>query len=218
MNPRISVLLADDHSLIRESLRARLDTEPDLKTVGTVSNADDAASQAIQLKPDVVLMDIDMPGLAAFEAAKIIKSRSPNTRVIFLSAFFHDRYIEEALEAGASGYLTKGESPESVIQGVRTVASGGTCFSPDVQSRIVVDSKGLKLAAQAQTRTATLTRREMEVLRYLARGMSKKQVAQTMHLSVKTVERHSDRLMNKLDIHDRVELARFAIREGLAEP
>src|SRR5690606_32696536 len=99
--------------------------------------------------------------------------------------------------AGASGYLTKGESPESVIQGVRKVATGGICFSPDVQARIVVDTKGLKLASPGQTRTATLTRREMEVLRYLARGMSKKQVAQTMHLSVKTVERHSDRLMSK---------------------
>jgi len=218
MTKKVSVLLADDHSLIRESLKARLETEPDITVVATAANADDAATEAIRLKPDVVLMDIDMPGLAAFEATKIIKSRSPGTRIIFLSGFFHDRYIEEALEAGASGYLTKGESPESVIQGVRTVSSGGTCFSPDVQARIVVDTKGLRLAAQAHTRTATLTRREMEVLRYLARGMSKKQVAQTMHLSVKTVERHSDRLMNKLDIHDRVELARFAIREGLAEP
>jgi DNA-binding NarL/FixJ family response regulator len=218
MSERISVILADDHSLIRESVKARLDAEPDINVVSTVSNADEAATESIRLHPKVLLMDIDMPGLGAFEAAKIVKSRSPQTRVIFLSGFFHDRYIEEALEAGASGYLTKGESPEAVIQGVRTVASGGTCFSADVQARIVVDSKGLRLAAHAQTRTSTLTRREMEVLRYLARGMSKKQVAQTMHLSVKTVERHSDRLMNKLDIHDRVELARFAIREGLAEP
>jgi DNA-binding NarL/FixJ family response regulator len=216
-NP-ITLLLADDHSLMRESLRTRLEKEPDLQVIATASNADEAASESIRLRPDIVLMDIDMPGLASFEAVKVIKSRCTETRIIFLSAFFHDRYIEEALAAGASGYLTKGESPEAVIQSVRTVASGGTCFSPDVQSRIVVDSRGLKLATPVQTRTGTLTRREMEVLRYLARGMSKKQVAQTMHLSVKTVERHSDRLMSKLDIHDRVELARFAIREGLAEP
>jgi DNA-binding NarL/FixJ family response regulator len=218
MSKTITILLADDHSLMRESLRTRLEREPDLQVVATVANADEATNEAIRLRPHIVLMDIDMPGLASFEAVKIIKSRVPETRIIFLSAFFHDRYIEEALSAGASGYLTKGESPESVIQGVRTVADGGIAFSPDVQARIVVDTKGLKLAAQGHTRTATLTRREMEVLRYLARGMSKKQVAQTMHLSVKTVERHSDRLMSKLDIHDRVELARFAIREGLAEP
>ncbi len=218
MKRRIAVLLADDHSLIRESLKARLETEPDLTVVASVPNADEAITEAIRLQPSIVLMDIDMPGLSAFEATKIIKARSDRTRVIFLSAFFHDRYIEEALEAGASGYLTKGESPESVIDAVRKVSAGGTCFSADVQARIVVDSQGLRLATRAQTRTATLTRREMEVLRYLARGMPKKQVAQIMHLSVKTVERHSDRLMNKLDIHDRVELARFAFREGLAEP
>jgi len=218
MSKTITILLADDHSLMRESLRTRLEREPDLQVVATAANADEATNEAIRLRPNIILMDIDMPGLASFEAVKIIKSRVPETRIIFLSAFFHDRYIEEALSAGASGYLTKGESPESVIQGVRTVAEGGIAFSPDVQARIVVDTKGLKLATQGHTRTATLTRREMEVLRYLARGMSKKQVAQTMHLSVKTVERHSDRLMSKLDIHDRVELARFAIREGLAEP
>src|SRR5690606_23688113 len=109
MSKTITILLADDHSLSRESLRTRLEREPDLQVVATVANADEAPNEAIRLRPHIVLMDIDMPGLASFEAVKIIKSRVPETRIIFLSAFFHDRYIEEALSAGASGYLTKGE-------------------------------------------------------------------------------------------------------------
>ncbi len=213
----ISILLADDHLLMRASLESRIQKEPDMLVVATVDNSDQAVTEAVRLKPDVVLMDINMPGIVSFEAVRVIYTRSPATKCIFISAFSHDRYIEEALSAGASGYLLKTESPESVIQGIRQVASGGTCFSRDVRSRLVMGRDGPTLANPIQTRVSTLTRREMEVLTYLARGMSKKEIAQTMHISVKTVERHSDRLMLKLDIHDRVELARFAIREGLAE-
>jgi len=218
MGKHTSILLADDHLLMRAALECRIQKEPDLVVVATVDNGNQAVTEAIRLKPDVVLIDISMPGLVSFEVVRVIHSRSPNTKFIFLSAFSHDRYIEEALSAGAAGYLLKTESPEAVIKGIRQVASGGTCFSRDVQSRLVLGHDGLTLADQHHTRASTLSRRELEVLTYLARGMSKKEIAQTMHISVKTVERHSDRLMAKLDIHDRVELTRFAIREGLAEP
>jgi DNA-binding NarL/FixJ family response regulator len=113
--------------------------------------------------------------------------------------------------------VTKGEPPEVVLSAVRTVAGGGVYFSPQVQERLVVDSTGVHLAAEGATRASTLTSREMEVLRYIARGLSKKDIAAIMHLSVKTVDNHSTSLMSKLNIHDRVELARYAIREGLAE-
>lgn len=217
MSKPISILLADDHLLMRASLECRIQEEPDMVVVATVDDGDQAVTEAVRLKPDVVLMDINMPGLISFEAVRVIRTRSPETLIIFLSAFFHDRFIEEAFSAGAVGYLTKAESPEAVIQGIRQVVSGGNCFSSDVKSRLVVGRDGLTLATQLPTRVSTLTRREMEVLTYLARGMAKKQIAQTMHISIKTVERHSDQLMTKLGIHDRVELARFAIREGLAE-
>jgi len=217
MSKRISLLLVDDHTLLRKMLGDRLENEPDMAVVGIVGNADDAVTEAIKLKPDIIMMDIDMPGLACFDAARTIGAQCPNTRIIFLSAFFNDRYIEQALVVEAAGYLTKSEPPESVVSAVRAAASGRSYFSPQVQSRIVVGSNGTRLALKKRSRVSTLTERELEVLRYVARGMSKKQIAKTMHISAKTVNNHTTHVMAKLDIHDRVELARFAIREGLAE-
>ncbi len=217
MTPSISVLLADDHALVRESLAQWLTSTGDITVVGEVGSADEAVSAAVRLRPNVVLLDIDMPGLHCFDAARVIRSRCPQTRVLFLSAFFHDRYIEQALTVEASGYLTKGEPPNAVVRAVRAVAAGGTYFSPEVQRRIVVDGSGAHLAQPGATRASMLTLRELEVLRYIAQGMSKKDIAAVMHLSIKTVDNHSTSLMGKLDIHDRVELTRYAIREGLAE-
>lgn len=218
MSRAVTVLLADDHSLVRGALAQWLRANSDVEVVSEVGDAAAAIEEAVRTKPDVVVMDIDMPGLLCFDAARTIKARCPTTRVVFLSAFFHDRYIEEALSVEASGYLTKGEPPESVLEAIRTVAGGGVYFSADVQDRLVVNSGGVKLANKPKTVASTLTSREIEVLRYIARGMSKKEIGTTMNLSVKTIDNHCSSLMNKLDIHDRVELARFAIREGLAEP
>lgn len=217
MMGRISIILADDHGLVREAMRKLLDLEADMTVVASVANAEEAVREAIDKQPDIVLMDIDMPGLYCFDAARTIQRRSPKTRVLMLSAFFHDRYIEQALAVQAAGYVTKSEPPETVKQAIRAAVAGRTYFSPEVQARVVADSQGVRLAQPTTTRVATLTDREIEVLRYLARGMSAQEVARTMHISVKTVDRHKANLMNKLDIHDRVELARFAIREGLAE-
>jgi DNA-binding NarL/FixJ family response regulator len=217
MKKAISILLADDHAMIRHMLKDRLEAEPDMKVVASVGDADSAVAEAVRLKPAIILMDIDMPGLFCFEAARTIAMRCPEARIIFLSAFFHDRYIAQALSVGASGYVTKSEPPKSLIEAIRTVVSGAAYYSPEVQARIVLDREGPRLADEARTRASTLTARELEVLRYLARGMPKQKIAQTMHLSVNTVNRHSYSIMSKLDIHHRVELTRFAIREGLAD-
>jgi DNA-binding NarL/FixJ family response regulator len=217
MSKRCNVLLVDDHALMREMLSERLANEPDLDVIGAAENADLAVAEAVRLQPDIIIMDIDMPGLHCFDATRTIQARCPDTKIIILSAFFHDHYIEQALAAEAVGYLTKNESVDMIIDAIRDVAAGGSHFSPEVRARIVVDSGGTRLATQRRSRVSTLTPREMEVLRYVARGLSQKQVAETMHLSVKTVHCHCTNLMTKLDIHDRVELARFAIREGLAE-
>jgi DNA-binding NarL/FixJ family response regulator len=213
----ISVLLVDDHALVRESLSNWLRSTGEIRVVAEVGSADEAIAVAIREQPDIVVMDIDMPGLLAFDAVRTIRSRCAKTRVLVLSAFFHDRFIQDALLAEASGYITKTEPPEVVARAIKLVASGGVYFSPQVQARIVVDSNGARLADDAKTRVSTLSPRELEVLRYIARGMSKKDIAGVMHLSVKTVDNHSTSLMTKLNIHDRVELARYAIREGLAE-
>jgi len=217
MSKQIAVMLVDDHAMVRSMLRDRLELEPDLAVVATVGTADEAVAEAARLRPDVVLMDIDMPGMVCFEAAKRITAQHPDTRIVFLSAFFHDRYIEEALKVKAWGYITKSEPEQTVVQAVRNVHSGVTYFSPEVQGRLVVDSKGPRLAERAVSRVSTLTDREMEILRYLARGLSKKEIAQKARISVNTVNRHTSSVMNKLGIHDRVDLARFAIREGVAE-
>lgn len=218
MTHGVSLLLVDDHSLVRQSLAERLGREPDLHIVGTAGNAEEAIRSAIELQPDVILMDIDMPGILCFDAARTIAMRCPETRVIFVTAFRNDRYIEEALAVeSTAGYVTKDEPPEILIGAIRQVARGGTFFSEEVQSRLVVDTSGPRLGQSKRTRSATLTPRELEVLRYIARGLSQKQIAETMRLAPKTVNFYSTSVMAKLDIHDRVELARFAIREGLAE-
>lgn len=217
MSGVFSILIADDHALVRDMLSARLSIEPDLQVIASVSNASDAVAVAVRTRPDLILMDVDMPGLTCFEAIRNIKVRCPNTRVLFLSGFANDRYIDQALAVQASGYMTKEESPEAIIRAIRTVIGGAVYFSPEIQARLVIDAQGIRLARQVQTRISTLTPREVEVLRYLARGLSKKEIAQMINLSVKTIDTHSVNLMSKLDIHDRVELARFAIREGLAE-
>jgi DNA-binding NarL/FixJ family response regulator len=217
MSETCSILIVDDHTLMREMLSERVASIPDLEVVGTAENADLAVKEAVRLQPDIILMDIDMPGLHCFDATRSIQARCPNTKIIILSAFFHDHYIEQALASEAAGYLTKNESVDTIIGAIRAVASGGSHFSPEVRARIVVDSRGARLAQKKRSRVSTLTNRELEVLRYVARGLSQKQVAEIMHLSVKTVHCHCTNLMTKLDIHDRVELTRFAIREGLAE-
>jgi DNA-binding NarL/FixJ family response regulator len=217
VNGEIRVLIVDDHDLVRVALSERLQREPNLRVVGSAGTADEAIEKVIEYEPDVVLMDIDMPGLICFDAAKQINAINPETRIIFLSAFSHDRYIQQALAVKARGYLTKCEPPATVVAAIMEVMSGGAYFSEEVRARIVVHKKGALLSSDVRSRASTLTEREVEVLRYVARGLAKKEIARTMHISVKTVDRHSANIMNKLEIHDRVELARFAIREGLAE-
>jgi len=210
------ILLVDDHELVRSALRGLLQRDPAYEVVGECSNAEDALRSAFECDPQILLIDIDMPGMICFDAVKQMRARLPELAVIFLSAFFHDHYIEQALAVGARGYVVKGDPPSVLFEALEAVARGGDFFSDDVRARFALDERGLP-SEGAPTVTSTLTNREVEVLRYLARGLSKKEVAGTMHLSVKTVEHHSASVMRKLDIHDRVELARYAIREGLAE-
>lgn len=210
----VRILIVDDHALMRSTLAAWLTADGGFEVIGEACDGGDAIQKAVANKPHIVLFDIDMPGLSCFEAARMIRNRVPETKVVFLSAFAHDNYIEQALACEARGYLTKGQSPQTISEAIRSVANGGSSFAPEVQSRLVIDSDGVRLGTSL-TRNSLLTPRELEVLKYLANGMSKKEIASTMHLSVKTIDNHSTSLMTKLDIHDRVDLARYAIREGL---
>lgn len=217
MNWLISILLADDHALVRETVADRLRSEKDFEVVATVSNAGEAVVQVELLKPDIVLMDIDMPGKVCFDAAREIKAFSPLTRIIYLSAFFHDRYIQDALAAGAAGYVTKDEPADVLVKAIRMATSGIAYFSPTVQARILVTDAGVTLLEQPAMLISQLTRREIEVLRYISRGLSRKEITALIHVSIKTLDNHISRIKKKLQIQDRVELARFAIREGLAD-
>jgi DNA-binding NarL/FixJ family response regulator len=217
MTRSIRILIVDDHALVRESLASRLSAEPDLEVVGTAPNADHTMRQVRETSPDVVLLDIDMPGLNCFDAASRLTRSHPDVHILYLSAFWNDRYIEQALATNASGYLTKLEPPSKVITAIRKIAEGDIVFSQEVRSRIVVGEGGFQLAKPQQTPLSSLTPREHEVLRYLAGGLSRRRIASTMHISEKTVAAHAGSIMNKLGIHDRVELTRYAIREGLAQ-
>jgi DNA-binding NarL/FixJ family response regulator len=217
MNPVINVLLVDDHALVRDALCRTLADERDFQVVGTAGTADQAVAEAARLDPDVVLMDIDMPGTVCFDAARTIQSRNPGIRVVFLSAFFSDRYIEQALAVRAWGYLVKSEPAATVIAALRSVQAGETYFSPEVQERLIMDGRFPRLPTALPVRVSRLTERELEILKYLARSMGQKEIAHLLGLSINTVHRHVTNMMNKLDLHDRVELACFAIREGLAE-
>jgi DNA-binding NarL/FixJ family response regulator len=216
MGELTTVVLADDHALVRDMLSERLSREG-MEVVALASSGDRAVELASSDPPDVVVLDIDMPGRSAFEAARQVLRVSPSTRVIFLSAFVHDRYVEQALEVGASGYLTKADPPQAIVDAIRRVNEGGTCFSPEVLDRMVIDRDGARLADGSSSRLGLLTDREREVLGYVAKGLSQRQIARLAGISVKTVQHHITSVMDKLEIHDRVELARFAIREGVVE-
>lgn len=211
----LRILIVEDHALTRTAIADRLEREPDMTVVASTGDADQAVESAFRLEPDVVLMDINLRGRPGFSAARRIGLGVPGVRLIFVSAFTHDRYIQEALDMQAAGYVTKHEEPGVLVTAIRTVFTGERFFSPRVRERLVMAATGLQLALPSGTRASTLTPREVEVLRDVALGLAKKQIAARLRLSVKTVDRHCCNLMDKLDIHDRVQLARFAIREGL---
>lgn len=217
MGPTL-VVLADDHALLRDMLKERLEATGRFKVVAATADADSALEAALRNRAHILVLDIDMPGRDAFDAASVVRSASPSTAVLFLSSHYHDRYIQRAIELGARGYVLKTRPPEEIVEAIRSVAAGGASFSQEVMDRLIIEPKGVRLNDGSSTKLSQLSDREMEVLRYIAAGLSKKEIADKMHLSVKTVQNHADRMMQKIDIHDRVELARFAIREGLIKP
>ena len=214
----ITILLADDHELLSSTVADRINREPDMRVVARVGDGSAVVGAVREHRPDILLLDIDMPGTVSFDAAREALALHPRMRVIYLSAFHTDRFIQDAIDSGGAGYVTKDEPAEHVIEAIRLASEGGAYYSPRVRDRLVADpERGLILAGGSATRLDTLSRREIEVLRYVAQGLTKKQIAERVHRSVSTIDKHVENIMRKLDIHDRVDLARFAIREGLAQ-
>jgi len=214
----IRVALVDDHLILLEALAARIGAQPDMTVVATATNADEGLRAILETQPDVAVMDVELPERGSFEIAAEIRSRGNQTRLLFLTGFLSDVFIEQALRLKAHGYLMKGEPVETLFEGIRKVALGDYCFSKEVEDRLDYDRVRKRYLLSRTHPLSVLTTRQLEVLRHLAKGESVKQVAKMLHLSEKSVDSHKYRIMHKLGIHDRVQLARYAIREGLLLP
>jgi DNA-binding NarL/FixJ family response regulator len=215
---RITVLLAEDHTIVREGFRKMLELETDFEIVGEAQDGRQAVAQAKKLHPDVVLMDIAMPLLNGLEATRQVLKALPATKVLMLSAHSDDAYVKNATESGAVGFLLKQTSAHDVCRAIREVKMGNTFFSPSISKR--VDRLNPQSPERARTRNskvAALTSREMEVLQLIAEGKANKETAAELGIGLKTVEKHREHLMEKLDIHDTAGLTRYAISAGIIE-
>jgi len=210
---RIRILLADDHTLFRQGVKTLLATESDMEVVGEAADGASAAEKATELKPDVVLLDIGMPGPSSFETARQIRRNRPETRILFLTMYDDEDYLVEGMEVGASGYVLKDSPATQLVAAVRDVFRGGSYLSPRMLSQLVDDFRTRVKTTDRLPRFATLTPREKEVLKMLAEGNSVKEVACQLNLSVKTVEAHKFNLMRKLDIHNKAQLVQYAFQK-----
>jgi DNA-binding NarL/FixJ family response regulator len=210
----IRVLLAEDHTIVREGVRALLSSQPDIQVVGEVGDGRAAVEEVEKLQPDVVVMDLGMPKLNGVDATREIRSRTNHTRIVVLSMYSGEEYVRPVIRAGASGYLLKGSGLSDLVSAIRAVAGGDAFFSPEVAKVLLEDSR---TATEQPPKKPSdgLTRREREVLQYVAEGNSSPQIAEMLSLSVKTIEGHRGRIMSKLGIHNVAGLVRHAIKIGL---
>jgi DNA-binding NarL/FixJ family response regulator len=216
----IRILLADDQEMVRAGFRMILDTEDDLEVVGEAANGEKAVWEAEQRRPDVVLMDIQMPVVDGLEATRriVASPATAATRVLILTTFERDDYIYEALQAGASGFLLKNASPEELIYAVRVVAAGDALLAPSVTRRLLGAMSRPRSRPGLAEPLATLTEREEEVLLGIAAGLSNAELAERLILGEATIKTHVSRVLMKLDLRDRVQAVAFAYESGLVQP
>jgi len=215
---KISVLLAEDHTIVREGFHRMLDMEDDLQVVGEAKTGREAVAMFTKLRPDVVLMDIAMPLLNGLEATRQIVLAHADARIVMLSAHSDDAYVDDAAAAGARGFLLKQTSSHVVVEAIREVMQGKTYFCNEISKRMKGrDVQEAPKAGSRKSRHSTLTSREMEVLQLIAEGKANKQTAAELGIGIKTVEKHREHLMSKLDIHDTAGLTRYAISAGIIE-
>jgi DNA-binding NarL/FixJ family response regulator len=212
-NDPLRVLLADDHVTVRHGLKLLIDEQPDMKVVAEASDGLTAVQRAIALKPDVVVMDISMPGTNGLAATRLLKQEQPDIAVITLTRHGDDAYLQELLRAGVSGYVLKQSAPGELLQAIRVAAAGGQYLDSTLTARVTagfLGREGRKVGKQG----ATVSERESEVLRLIASGYSNKEIAARLTLSVKTVEAHKANAMRKLGLAGRIDIVKYAILQG----
>lgn len=208
------LLLVDDHAVVRSGLRMLLENERDVEIIGEAGTASQALEAAIELKPNVILMDIGLPDMSGIDATCEIKKHCPDVSIVALTIHEDEEYFFKMLEAGASGYVPKRAAPEELITAIRAAATGQVYLYPSLAKLLVRDFLSGGRPPSDQT-TSDLTKREQEVLTYLAEGANNEEIATSLVISRKTVARHRENIMRKLNLHSRAELVRYAIRKGI---
>jgi DNA-binding NarL/FixJ family response regulator len=215
---KIEVLLVDDHAMVRQGLRALLEAEPDITIIGEAETGRQAVQMAKSLEPDVVVMDVTMPNLNGLEATRQIMKEMPDAKVLALSAYGDEAYVHQLTEAGASGYLLKQTAAVDLIKAVRETSKGNAFFSPAASKQLLDHYRhSFVNGVPVKKGSEVLTTREAEVLQLIAEGKPNKQIASDLCISIKTVEKHRQQVMNKLHIHDIAGLTRYAISKGVIE-
>ena len=208
----LRILLADDHVTVRHGLKLLIDSEPDMKVVAEASDGEAAVRQALVLKPDVVILDISMPGMNGLAATRALKKAQPDAVIVTLTRHADDAYLQELLRAGVSGYVLKRSAPTELLQAIRGVAAGGQYVDSTMTSRVTASFR--QQGGRAKGPASSLTDREAEVLRLIASGYGNKEIAARLSLSVKTIEAHKANAMRKLDLSGRIDIVKYAILQG----
>ena len=210
----INVLLVEDHKIVRQGLRALLESHPDIHVIGEANNGRMAVQEAAQLAPDVVVMDLAMPELNGVDAAKQILAHNPKIKILVLSMHGGEEYLRPALRAGVRGYLLKGTGLSELVGAIRKVLTGQRV----IDSSLVASLQGDLSSQRSEINTTQLTSRQREILQLVAEGKSSPEIARLLFISLKTVEGHRSRIMDRLNIHDLAGLVRYAVRIGLVDP
>lgn len=213
---KIRVLIADDHTILREGIRSLLEREPDIEVVGEAADGAEAVAKVDQLRPDAVLLDVGMPNMNGIEATRRIKAKHPDICVLILSMHDDEEYVRPLMQSGASGYVLKRSATTDLVVALRAAVRGHTVLAPELARSAFGSERPQAAPAKAETYD-NLTQREVEVLRLIAEGLTNQEIADKLVISVKTVQAHRANIMEKLDLHDAVELTKYAIRKGIIQ-
>lgn len=218
MENKIRVLLADDHTVVREGLRLILESAEDIEVVGEVENGRQAVQMAKKLQPDVVVMDVVMPTLNGVEATRQVLREAPNSKVLVLSSYSDDDRVQQLIEVGATGYLVKQTAANDLLAAIREAYKGNAFFSPSISKRLLEQCRdAISRGGTVPRKGPRLTSREAEVLQLIAEGYANKQIADELCISIKTVEKHRQQVMHKLNLHEVASLTRYAVAQGIIE-